>query len=291
MDKGIYEAMTAIMRDMEAVCKAKKNQQQGYSFRGIDDLYNAIHPILAKHGVFCTVELVNSLREERSTKTGGALLYSIIDYKVCFNASDGSSVYSVVRGEAMDSADKASNKALSAAMKYACMTAFLIPTEDIEDSDKGDASPSMKTQIQKQSSPPKPLPNTQEYPTPENPKVAELRKITGIAHDYALIKTLDSLGALDMPIFDMTSLTEEELDKLIAKLKEKPEPPKEPPKGAMQVGDSQISALVKLTKCGNESELRVMAEARFERELNSIHDMAYDEAAKWITELSKKGRK
>jgi len=132
----IYPAMVAIMKDIDAITKDRKNTSQGYTFRGIDDVYNSLHPILAKHGVFCTAQIEGEpKREDKETKNGGALIYTIINYKISFVADDGSSVSSIIRGEGMDSGDKSSNKALSAAMKYACMLMFLIPTEDIEDAD------------------------------------------------------------------------------------------------------------------------------------------------------------
>lgn len=45
----IYKAMAAVMADMEAIGKDARNQQQGFNYRGIDSVYNTLHPILAKH--------------------------------------------------------------------------------------------------------------------------------------------------------------------------------------------------------------------------------------------------
>ena len=52
-----------------------------------------------------------------------------------FHAEDGSSIEAVVIGEGMDSGDKASNKALAVAFKYACFQVFCIPTEEMKDPD------------------------------------------------------------------------------------------------------------------------------------------------------------
>jgi hypothetical protein len=131
----IFEALTAIMADCGAIGKNKKNLQQGYNFRGIDDLYNAIHPLFAKHGVFITSEVMGRHREERTTAKGGVLIYTILTVKFTFYASDGSFVSSVTEGEAMDSADKSTNKAMSAALKYCLMQMLLIPTEELKDAD------------------------------------------------------------------------------------------------------------------------------------------------------------
>jgi len=118
------------MQDVEAITKGKTNQQQNYKFRGIDDMYNALHPLFKKHSVFITSNVLESKREERQTAKGGFLMYSII--KVCFRfyTTDGTFIESIIEGEAMDSGDKATNKALSTALKYALMQMFLIPTDE-----------------------------------------------------------------------------------------------------------------------------------------------------------------
>jgi hypothetical protein len=59
-------------------------------FRGVDAVYNALHPILAKHEVFTTSKIINAIREEKQTKNGGTVIYSIIDVEFTFYAKDGS---------------------------------------------------------------------------------------------------------------------------------------------------------------------------------------------------------
>jgi hypothetical protein len=132
---NIYQSINAIMRHIPSIAKDKKNVQQGYNFRGIDDMYNALNPHLAEHGVFATSEVLNTEREERQTKNGGTLLYSILTVKFTFYATDGTFVTSTMIGEAMDNGDKASNKAMSTAYKYALMQLFCIPTADVKDTE------------------------------------------------------------------------------------------------------------------------------------------------------------
>lgn len=127
----IYKSMIAVMREIDFIPKDKKNPQQGYNFRGIDDMYNFINPLFKKHGIFILSEVLAEKREERATKSGGVLIYAILDVKFSFVAEDGSCVFSTTKGEAMDSGDKASNKAMSAALKYAIMQTFLIPTAEL----------------------------------------------------------------------------------------------------------------------------------------------------------------
>lgn len=132
----IFKAIPAVMAELGAVGKNSRNQQQGYRFRSIDDVTNALKPLLSKHNVFVVPTLMSSEREERQTAKGGTIFYERCKYAFDFYAGDGSSVQAVVQSEGMDSADKASNKALVAAFKYLVTTVFCIATEDTEDADK-----------------------------------------------------------------------------------------------------------------------------------------------------------
>lgn len=146
---NIYESMNAVMVDCGFVGKDSKNQQQGYKFRGIDAVMNALNPALRKNKVFVVPTVLSQEREERTTAKGGLLIYSIVTCKYTFYAEDGSSVEAVVIGEGMDSGDKATNKAMSAAFKYACFQAFCIPTEEMRDSEDDSPEPMPKTPKQK----------------------------------------------------------------------------------------------------------------------------------------------
>lgn len=126
----IYQAISSIMQDVEAIGKNKKNAQQGYNFRGIDDMYNELQPLFKKHHVFITSNVIESKREERQTMKGGTLIYTICKCQFKFFTTDGSFIESTLEGEAMDSGDKSTNKAMSTALKYALMQMFLIPTEE-----------------------------------------------------------------------------------------------------------------------------------------------------------------
>lgn len=136
MTQLIYQAIPKVAQAIGAISKDRKNEQQGFRFRGIDDVYNACHGPMIDNGVFCTTEVSNLVRDERQTAKGGVLLYTTLLLKVTFWATDGSSVSTVTAGEAMDSGDKATNKAMSAALKYAFFQTFVIPVQEMEDADK-----------------------------------------------------------------------------------------------------------------------------------------------------------
>lgn len=137
----IHKRIIAIMRDLPAITKDRKNVQQGYQFRGIDDVYNLVHPIMAKHGVFMTCEVLSDTSSERAAKSGGVLITRSARLRYRFIAEDGSSISTEVIGEGMDSGDKAANKALSVGQKYAVLQMFMIPTDDLKDPEADNPEP------------------------------------------------------------------------------------------------------------------------------------------------------
>lgn len=132
---NIYQSITKIMEEVPSIGKTQRNKTQGFMYRGIDDVMNALQPLLAKNKVFIVPEILEQTREERTTSKGGNLIYSICKIKYKFYAEDGSCVESIIIGEGMDSGDKATNKAMAIAMKYALFQVFCIPTDEMKDPD------------------------------------------------------------------------------------------------------------------------------------------------------------
>lgn len=130
--KKVYAAISAVARDMAEVgiSKDRENRQQGFSFRGIDQVYNALAPMLAKHGLVILPRITERTVTERITQKGGVLFYVVVKAEFDFVATEDGSMHTIVTyGEAMDSGDKATNKAMSIAYKYAAFQTFCIPTE------------------------------------------------------------------------------------------------------------------------------------------------------------------
>lgn len=131
----IYESLLGVMSDIGAIGKNSKNSQQGWNFRGIDQVFNALQPALIKNGVIVVPEVLESTRTERVNTKGTNMFYTVERVKYTFYAKDGSSVSAIVDGEGMDTGDKSTSKALSIAFKYACFQVFCIPTEEMKQSD------------------------------------------------------------------------------------------------------------------------------------------------------------
>lgn len=129
----VYKAINAVQEELAqiGISKSSKNLQQGFMFRGIDAVYNTISPLLAKHKLLILPRCLTRESTERVTAKGGALFYVTVQAEFDFvSAIDGSRHTVSMFGEAMDSGDKATNKAMSIAYKYAAFQAFCIPTED-----------------------------------------------------------------------------------------------------------------------------------------------------------------
>lgn len=134
----VYRAITAIQAELATVgiSKNRRNQQQGYQFRGIDDVFNSLAPLLAKHGLCMLPNVLAREMAERETKSGGVLFSVVLVMEFVFISALDASQHTIrIYGEAMDSGDKATNKAMSAAYKYAALLAFGIPTEGDNDAD------------------------------------------------------------------------------------------------------------------------------------------------------------
>lgn len=132
---NIYQSIAKIMEEVPAISKNKKNTQQGFMYRGIDEVMNAFQPLFAKYKVFIVPQILELKREERTSTKGNLLIYSICTIQYTFYAEDGSCIQATVIGEGMDSGDKATNKAMAIALKYALFQVFCIPTEDDPDQD------------------------------------------------------------------------------------------------------------------------------------------------------------
>lgn len=132
---NIFESLNKVMEDIGAIGKTSKNQTQGFMYRGVDAVMNALQPALIKHKVFVVPTVLEQTREERVNAKSTTLIYSIAKVKYTFYAEDGTSIEAVVIGEGMDTGDKSMNKAMSVAFKYACFQVLCIPTEEMVDPD------------------------------------------------------------------------------------------------------------------------------------------------------------
>lgn len=151
---NVYECIAKVQGKLAITGIAKDKSGTGafsYKFRGIDDCYNAIAPLLSEFGLCILPYVVNRSVTERTSKSGGVLFYTLVEMDFIFVSIHDDSKHTIrMYGEAMDSGDKSTNKAMSAAYKYACLQTFCIPVEgesvDSEKDTHTDIQPIVKNQ-------------------------------------------------------------------------------------------------------------------------------------------------
>lgn len=196
----VYEAICKITAELGqlGISKDRRNTQQNYQFRGIDDVYAALSPLLAKHHLCILPRVVDRTVSEKASKSGGVLFYTSVRVEYDLVCSDDGSKHTVAcYGEAMDSGDKSTNKALSASFKYMAFQTFCIPVEGNDDADftTHEVAPSTPRHVIKN----EPLPEESKFP--EEPKlvyqwtkaIEDLRTLAEFNDCLGRFKELDGL--------------------------------------------------------------------------------------------------
>ena len=129
----IAQALNEIMKAVGAIAKKDKNTAQGFNFRGIDSVVNAVSPALQKFGVV----IVPSVEEyEYQTVEIGrnrtAMGHVRVKVTYTFIGANGDTIKATVVGEAMDSGDKATAKAMSVAFRTALLQSLSLPTDEVD---------------------------------------------------------------------------------------------------------------------------------------------------------------
>lgn len=162
----IHKRLHAVLSDCKGIAKERKNEQQHYRYRGIDQVAEMLHPLFARHGVVMLPSVEELQRSDYQTSRGNTMQSVVLRVRwdfVC--AEDGSTLSCTTVGEGSDSGDKASNKAMTAAQKYALTLAFTIPWSDQQDGDRDSPEPRAARAPQRRSAAP---PQLEAPPPPED---------------------------------------------------------------------------------------------------------------------------
>lgn len=135
----VYACIASVMAELSRVgiSKEKFNEQQKFKYRGVDDVMNALAPMLSKAGLLVLPRVTKREFVERVSASGKPLFFTTLEIEYDFVCAEDGSKHTVgpMIGEAMDSGDKSANKAMAIAYKYVCFQVFCIPTEATEDPD------------------------------------------------------------------------------------------------------------------------------------------------------------
>lgn len=226
----IYAAIAGVIADCGIVGKDKVNKQQGFKYRSVDDVFNALHPALAKNKVVIIPTVVERQCEEvGKTKNGTAILKVICKVKYDICAEDGSCVTSIIYGEGMDMGDKATNKAMAIAYKYLCFQVFCIPTEEMSDPDGESLEEKIgtpKKQLEKKKEKPKEQPATTE-PANDEAEDAKISQpmLTTIRNEQKRTGVTDKqiLAMRDVKAKKIEDMTVLEYKKVMSKFQKTPD--------------------------------------------------------------------
>jgi len=233
---AVYAAINAVQSDLcaDGIAKDRKNTIQGFSFRGIDAVYNALSPLLVKHGLLILPRCTARDVVERHTAKGNLSLDVTVTVEYDFIAIKDGSIKTVgpMYGQAMDTGDKATSKAMSIAYKYAVFEAFSIPLEGSEDADSSttelgaQAQSNQVAQVRmpesKQESESKKEPTDTKTPQSGEHELAEAGEIMFITKRLALLKQSDPDAILkEAGVQDLSVLTKSQFATLKEALKGK----------------------------------------------------------------------
>jgi len=127
----IIQLLNEVMKDVGAISKSDKNTSQGFNFRGIDSVINAVSPAMRKHGIV-VVPSVEDYQYESVEIGKNRTVMGHVKVKVTytFAGPEGDAIKATVVGEAMDSGDKATAKAMSVAFRTALLQSLCLPTDE-----------------------------------------------------------------------------------------------------------------------------------------------------------------
>jgi len=189
---AIYAALVGVMHDIGAISKNRESKfGERYKYRGIDDVFNALQPVLVKHNVVMLPTIEHFDMDTYTTGKGATMLHTIMRVRFdFFCAVDGSSASSTVQGEGADKGDKGVNKAHSSAMKSCVFQALCIPVESGGMIDSETDSPNAKTAPRKRAARQKAAPK-EDPPPPANPDAMNNKDIQYVRRDLALARLAD----------------------------------------------------------------------------------------------------
>lgn len=125
----VVQALASVMAEVQSVGKDGKNTQQGYNFRGIDGVVNAVGPALRKHGVVIIPTLLESNYRDIEVGKNRTLMREVtVTVRYTIHGPAGDTLEGTVVGESMDSGDKGTAKAFSVAYRTFLLQALTIPT-------------------------------------------------------------------------------------------------------------------------------------------------------------------
>lgn len=136
------QLIVAVMNDVQGVAKRDTNSSQGFKFRGIDAVVNAVGPAIRKHGGFIVPEVLSVKHDVAQTARGGSINVVRLEVQYLVYGTEGAPIAGTVAAEAFDAGDKATAKAMSVAYRTFLLQLLCLPTDEPDpDSESYEATP------------------------------------------------------------------------------------------------------------------------------------------------------
>lgn len=141
--RNVRECLVWLMKNITEIDKGRQAPDVvgGYSFRGIDQVLNAVGPKLREVGLVVLPEVTNIHSEVSSAIVQGASKKPVRFVTVTINftllAPNGDKETICIVGEAGDTGDKAVSKATSVATRIMWITLLMIPTGEKDPDEAG----------------------------------------------------------------------------------------------------------------------------------------------------------
>lgn len=127
---SVIEALTRVMGDVQYVGKGGWNDHQKFKFRGIDDVMNAVGPVLRRHKVILMPRIISHELTSRPRPNGGTTNFATVTVEYTAHGPAGDTISGSAAGEAFDTGDKATPKAMSVAFRTFLLQALCLPTDE-----------------------------------------------------------------------------------------------------------------------------------------------------------------
>lgn len=133
----VHVAWARVMTDVQAIRKDSTAQMGGtVRFRGVDATMNAFGAAQRRHGVIVRPVAVAPSYRDAATSNGKKMREATVIVTYEITGPRGDSLTCVSVGEALDTGDKATAKAMSVALRTLLLQAGMVPTEMPRDPDQ-----------------------------------------------------------------------------------------------------------------------------------------------------------
>lgn len=126
----IVDILSQVMVSVTSLGKSQRNREQGFDFRGIDDVINAVGPRFREYGVVPAPMLETAGYRDTTTSKGKSVRECTVQVRYRFHGPAGDYLDVIVPGESLDIGDKGTAKAMSVAYRIALLQLLALPTDE-----------------------------------------------------------------------------------------------------------------------------------------------------------------